>query len=103
MLFISGKKNDGRKILARQSPEDLKAVHTGHLHIEKNYIRRELEDLLDSRRAVSAFANDFDIFVLLQPELYSASCQRLIIHNHRAHVASSTFWVTFRRGNSMIA
>ena len=78
MLLVGGKKDDGGQMLPRQSPENLKAVHAGHLHIEENNIRRELKNLPDRRRAVSALTNDFDVFELLQPEPDSASCQRLI-------------------------
>jgi hypothetical protein len=102
VLLVSGKKNDRGQILPRQSPENFKPVHAGHLHIEKDNIRRELKNLSDRGRTVSALANDFDIFVFLQPEPDATPRQRLIIHNYCAHVVSSTLCAIFRKGNSMM-
>jgi hypothetical protein len=102
VLLVSRKKNDGGQIFPRQSPQHLKPIHAGHLHIEKDYIRGELKNLLDRRPAVSALADNFDIFELLQTQPDAPPCQRLIIDNYCAHVASSTFWATLRKGNSMM-
>jgi hypothetical protein len=47
MLLVSRKKDDRGQMLPRQSSENLKTVHAGHLHIEKDNIRGELENLPD--------------------------------------------------------
>jgi hypothetical protein len=102
VLLVSGKKDNGGQILPRQSPKNLEPIHAGHLDIEEDNIWRELNNLPDRGRTVSALADDFDILKLLQPEPDAASRQRLIVDNYCAHVASSTFWTIFRKGNSMI-
>jgi hypothetical protein len=62
MLLVSGKKDYRRQVLFRQGSKNLKAVHAGHLHIEKDDVRSKLKDLLDCRRAVVAFSDDLHIF-----------------------------------------
>ena len=66
VLFVCGKENYRRQILLWDSPENLKPVHAGHLHIEENNVRRKGKNFLNCRGSILTLSNNFDIPELLQ-------------------------------------
>ena len=90
VLFVCGKENYRRQILLWDSPENLKPVHAGHLHIEENNVRRKGKNFLNCRGSILTLSNNFDIPELLQSKHDTAPSQRFVVDNQRAHTPPST-------------
>ena len=90
MLFIRGEKDYRRQILLWDSPENLKTVHAGHLHIQENNVRRKGKNFLNCSGAILTLSNNLEIPEPLQPEHDTAPSQGFVVDNQRAHMPPSS-------------
>ena len=84
MLVIGRRENDHRQAIRRQLAQHLKAIHAGHLHIQKEQLRRVAPNLFQGLRPAAAFADNLDFRFVPQQMPDAFPGERFVVHNERA-------------------
>ena len=86
MLLEAGRENDQRcGFWIGQLPQHLKAVESRHLNIEKNDIRPQQLDLLQTSQAMLGLAHHFNLRVTAQQPSKALSCGQFVIDEQDSH------------------
>ena len=89
--------HDDRQMVAGRLRDDLEAVESRHLDVEKHEVRAFGLDGLHGRRAVLGFADDLDVGLALEAEPEPLPRQRLVVHDHGPDGAGHA-WAALSRG-----
>src|ERR1700722_14441695 len=86
MLLEARRENDqGCGLWIGQLPQHLKAVESRHLNIEKNDIRQQQLDLLQTGQAMLGLAHHFHLRVAAQQSSKALSCGQFVIDEQDSH------------------
>src|SRR5690606_41640298 len=83
--IVRGAEYRHRQRFVRDTREHIEARHPWHLDVEEHEIRLLPCDRLERLAAVAALGHDFDVAVLLKPNLNASSRELLIVHENRAN------------------
>lgn len=81
-VLIEGRgKNNGRDLHVFDSRQHFKAVHFGHLYVEKEKVRRLLTNEPHGFHTAAAFTDDLYLRITLEKAPNRLARQRLVVNN----------------------
>src|SRR5436190_4149747 len=86
IMFIRRGKHDFRQLLETDCFNYCETIHLRHLHIEEDDVGTLRLDHSDSIPAITAFAHDLDLAIVLQHSTNELSRQRLVVCDQRLNL-----------------